>query len=468
MLGLSVNSDSVVRDGVIWQSEWTTAEEGPYTRLAKIVIANAEDHRFACRFVLAVSPNTSQVTGEFHPRTLLFGNWIGHCRSEAHAFAPSLRQRALDRIVGPWWRWLACDDRLRYCRSCLSHGHQSALAQISAIQRCPVHGELLRDTCSGCGAPAPRYAVDGSFDAPLVCSHCGDPIAGGGHSIDFAGDWEAGAAFDQGHAALAQHLSPLLTSNLVWEDVGRWWPSAARGTAKHKCAVFNVLRAVLGLRIPQDLLAPRTVTCVQVKAIERAPIGGVSEKGRLAITKAIRRHLLRALPRRTTNRTALLSSAFQVDGIARQVIAMAPCSPRLHASLIWMLRFGAWPFDEHFRWQRYARIELPNDLLMWPGQMQVTDASWGAFAWSCLLADEAAAIRWHNGLRAHQTKPPTTCQWMQLSNELRAQTSALTVPTPLGVAMLFRMRSTGSGLDVWLARECLDVSSPAEAERGLG
>jgi hypothetical protein len=67
---------------------------------------------------------------------------------------------------------------LRWCAACMNEGFHATLFQFVAINRCPIHGDRLIDTCPSCHCTIP-YRLDTAFVAnPLACPNCCAPLVG--------------------------------------------------------------------------------------------------------------------------------------------------------------------------------------------------------------------------------------------------------------------------------------------------
>jgi len=62
--------------------------------------------------------------------------------------------------------------RLRYCQTCLIDGFHSPLHQLKRLDRCPWHGQQLRDTCPSCGE-ATDYALGTKLPWHGFACRCG-------------------------------------------------------------------------------------------------------------------------------------------------------------------------------------------------------------------------------------------------------------------------------------------------------
>lgn len=155
---------------LVWCPQWNFAGEGPYTIAAKMLNANNLTARYlrdAIRWKAGIGASL------LNPQT-------NESESEPVAtFGRILRQTSLATRIPHLYQVLADDRVLRYCTKCMRAGFQAAIAQIPGIDRCPIHGELHRNTCIQCGSKTPPYFLEDSSCRPgFSCRECGTPFGG--------------------------------------------------------------------------------------------------------------------------------------------------------------------------------------------------------------------------------------------------------------------------------------------------
>lgn len=209
--------------GLSWGDEWTSVGEGPYTRFAKLLLANPLPFKMVHSLLMARRPTGARIASPLHPRSLLCNRWMILAKAGVLcAWSREVSEATLTPVLGEWAERLASDQALRYCPSCLAQGFQSALCQIDALTHCPVHGDALRTTCSHCDAPMPRYAWDQALHEalppPMHCIRCGRP---------FTLAWQSDAHFRwrsmpgaEAYAALSERLK--FVTDASWSDARAW------------------------------------------------------------------------------------------------------------------------------------------------------------------------------------------------------------------------------------------------------
>lgn len=87
-----------------------------------------------------------------------------------------MRGAGMDLITPRALEWLV-SPTLRYCRACLAQGFHTALFQHWAVEKCPIHGERLEQTCHNCDHPiyATFYSV---AQYPFECPRCQAQLTG--------------------------------------------------------------------------------------------------------------------------------------------------------------------------------------------------------------------------------------------------------------------------------------------------
>lgn len=84
------------------------------------------------------------------------------------------------RTLGRFARWLprgAIGSFVRFCPACIRDGYVSTFFQLSVLERCPIHGESLREECD-CGSRLPRFDLRDAKGRPFHCVKCDQPWGG--------------------------------------------------------------------------------------------------------------------------------------------------------------------------------------------------------------------------------------------------------------------------------------------------
>lgn len=145
---------------------WFSPGEGPFTVAAKIISANVASLSQMLSKLQVSRANSIQT------RSFVCADWLIASPS------PIAKILAARCFAFPQFRCAADDRAFRYCTICLNRGYQSATCQISGLQKCPIHNEPLINHCQACGAKAPPYRlVRASFERPLACGQCQEPLA---------------------------------------------------------------------------------------------------------------------------------------------------------------------------------------------------------------------------------------------------------------------------------------------------
>ncbi|MDG0854782.1 hypothetical protein [Roseateles puraquae] len=377
--------------------------EGAYTRTAKIALVNALDSR-ALGELLYGSRLLPNSFGPVHGRSFLYGAWAAS-RAQGGTGQSAL-PGFLSSLCGGWATVIASDARLRFCQSCADVGYQSALFQIDALSRCPLHGERLRDTCPHCDAPTPRYAltVEG-FQSPMQCTACG-----GG----YASAWDGTACFERWGGPLdVRPLQRLARRLQAWESLAVQWPTVSSwidtpspdAAGRQRVHVFQALGMLSGLAV-LDHGQDSRVSQVKSSCVpcQRPP---PRQRERVAIYKSIRRHIMRRLGLAGRGNRFTFSEVFYRQRVNEAVVPRrSSCPAPLHALVIWISRCearppapllqGLWPLapdaDE-------PRVRLRTPLLLWPIDVQVSDNVWGHFVWRSFLEDLWTARQWQAAVR---------------------------------------------------------------------
>lgn len=313
------------RGQLVWCPQWKSFGEGPYTLAAKMLHANSLKARYLRD---AIRCRTRIGTSLLDP--LLSYSATGSLAE----FGRILHQSSLAFRIPNLYRELADDRELRYCAKCMSAGFQAAIAQISGFDRCPIHGEVHRNTCIQCGCKTPPYFLEDSTWLPgFSCRACGAPF-GGDVPIDRRFDaWvPPGELYrlDPIHRWLARINDSKV---IYWINVSKWnvtRVSSEGADDRKRCAVFRILRSQLVEEdLPESILEqnPRILGSYPVdpnnarKELSAAEYGDIL--GRLSMPPELRQY-----------RSHLLTPSF---GVAVPTNPIVP--PELHAHLIWRAQF---------------------------------------------------------------------------------------------------------------------------------
>lgn len=208
-----------LREGLTWLDRWVDPQEGPYTHLAKIAMANRVPRWKLMDHIFGVRATSHQDSRGLHCRTFIQAGWMPKGgRVREGGLATDLASRALSAIFGDRASDFASDEHFRYCPICLDGGFQSSLCQVDALISCPMHRVPLLKTCRRCQHPTARYAFDAAFRRPMQCTKCEQPL-GRAWSEDAAASWHF--APDTGEYAVLANLLRNV-SRLTWLDRTSW------------------------------------------------------------------------------------------------------------------------------------------------------------------------------------------------------------------------------------------------------
>ncbi len=228
-----------VLPGFVWSREWESPYEGPYTLLAKMHQATCVPASYMREYVKDVGT---------HGTSFRFLEAKGP-KTDRKAAAGRL---LFDASRSPSWRmtsFLSDDSRFRYCPECMRHAYHTAVAQIVALERCPIHDCAHVTTCLSCDAPTPPYRLMRRGPGPTFnCLKCGNCLAVGSQIDTHVERWSAPAGIgvlkpivDWLVAFEAEHC-------FHWENSHEWCSTSdifdhERWQATSKAA-FRILQAI--------------------------------------------------------------------------------------------------------------------------------------------------------------------------------------------------------------------------------
>lgn len=372
--------------GFVWASAWSGIGEGPYTLAAKILNANNLRTRYLRKGILWRQGKGASL--------------LDPCPTSndemAAALGIVLHQASLAARIPRLYKELATDRELRYCTKCISSGYQAAIAQIPGIDRCPIHGEIHRNTCIHCGAKTQPYFLDDDHLPSFSCNKCGYPLGG-----DFLIDRRVDAWATPEHVDRLDPIHLWLervngSKDIHWVNVSGW--SATRqspeGTRDHtRYAVFGVLRS----RLLPDEAVPESNLDQKPEVFGPFPLAQGAKSSP---------HLTQAEYDSILSRIALPTDLQQYRkhfrtpsfGVAVPVTPLV--SPHLHAHLIWRAQFEKVTsfYSESYSRSAFCSVAIPQLLNTTMNQLEVPISN-RSISEGILTATWTAslkiAIEWH-------------------------------------------------------------------------
>jgi hypothetical protein len=251
-----------LREQLTWSPRWSSPAEGAYTRLAKLARVNRLSLATWKSHVFGVDARLIRKQ-PFHRNSCANGEWMANRTPAARSnWASELRDATLTPIFADRISCVAGDEYLRYCPVCIDHGFQSALCQVDAVVRCPIHHALLTTFCRQCGQPTGRYALDNSFNKPLQCSHCEMPL-GRAWKEDAPPRWD----FDCDIEPLTRIARQLgLIRRVRWFSREAWDAHFEHHrTADVRTATLGLLRCAEGSTVDQNIFHAATLHDLQLR-----------------------------------------------------------------------------------------------------------------------------------------------------------------------------------------------------------
>jgi hypothetical protein len=387
-------------DGVAWLQEWEMPFEGGYSLLLKFAWANGAAAADLCHAIFERKLVGSNPAGR-HSRSLMDTAWVDP-RSKGVTY---LRDKVVDGSLvsraGKWCSYIAADQELRYCSTCLRSGYQSALFQIDGMRECPIHAEPLQSVCTQCGAKTPRYALtEAGFSTPFFCETCSSPLAGAFDPKGW-GDPSLREALQTLLSPIAQWLETLSASSLNWKNWDEWhfplrWHCSE---AERRVAALQTLLKALppesrlkGLNDPTTgpLLFSGSIVSSSGTDVDHSGTHWTPSKAeRTAIYKAIRRRVVRKLSGCRSSSSAIRPLPQILDGMHSDgaiLLSLSAC-PRAQALALWRLHVEEVERDPHVLAFRPA-------VLQWPGDTEIDAAGWAGYLMASFHAAVSAFDAW--------------------------------------------------------------------------
>lgn len=395
-------------DGLVWRDEWRAPYEGALTLLWKIALANCLTPRELCQRLFG----THLLLGdpyEMHGRTLLTPGWMLGAKGNSTELGQIVRQCGLDVASAGWASAIASDKHIRYCKTCVTEGYQSAYCQIDGLRICPVHGLPLLDVCTACGAPTPRYAlISITMLNPFCCPACGEPY---GERV-----WSpaANSGIHDGNRVAYRVLDRWMSSveklQLFWPHLASWHCSreGQQGDTERRIAVFAILTQLATLRLKR---AHRRMPVADISmSVHRAAVAKTANALRcvdaikqwnrkLDAYVAIRRHIRRILARhhRCCLRDGL--NALRIEWDSELLHPIAPICPLVFAYFLWRHHFEA-NMSLHPRTESSNReLTMRDESMAWPVDWDVGATAWSTFALLSFFAFVQVAKEWDERIK---------------------------------------------------------------------
>lgn len=304
----------------MWCVGWAWPYESAFGLLQKFAWVNALSCCQIARHALFADYHWSYGSTE-----LVLGDWITR-RHRAGRLPDGfpLREGLLSHYAWFWSERLGSTEAVRFCPVCLDSGYHSIFHQLSGIERCPIHDQMLLENCRHCGRATGTFSLRrGDSKTPFQCMYCEQPL-----SNNF--DPNLWVATEDMHVLVKDCMNPIV----VWlADLELRYPPTNLHEAPLKqlnclttgywdsdsATMFDVARQLVVLRLPEYYLhkLKRPVRYVRVKRHPASsgaatPLQQISD--RTKIYKAIRRYLVRTF---LGNHRYCLSHAAQTTRVER-------------------------------------------------------------------------------------------------------------------------------------------------------
>jgi hypothetical protein len=420
---------------VAWNALWA----GPHEALSlamKYAWANALDAKGACKSLFGKSLGASQ-SPRIHGRSLLIPRWISENTPGLTGIGSLVLAGCLERYTGRWTHMISTDANFRYCPLCIDQGYQSALCQIDALRRCPVHGISLLDQCRRCGAKTCRYAISAdSLGAPFCCWSCGVPL---GDRFD-PRTWKSVDIKSRSRAAflpLALFLQQVSQSQLAWHQWDEWFGPWLGEQESHekRIATFTILRQVIPSDLDEELFQLPARPLIALSGTINSTYFYIrklhfvsNDESRYQIYKSLRRYLRKRLPRHARGWAVYDIPADRINLSDESFdLSLTQC-PFSQAFMLWRLRFEEIGSLVQKRPLDFCRLSLRQEARNWPWYGTADDTAWANNALVCFHAaaeivsdwcEKAAALAGENGLDGEQINPELRVEFAHLLSPRR-------------------------------------------------
>lgn len=412
-------------NGLTWAPQWCCRAEGPFTAVAKLSSVNPLSFSDICQAAFGAR---WQKGWQYH--TFLSTRWLANRKDRVLTpFESRLSDAALDKLVGHWALEIAHAYHFRYCPTCLSLGFQSALCQITAMVKCPLHHEDLLDHCVMCKKTTPAYSLEGAWQFGFHCKTCGQPMGS---------PWEVGLAskyatseMSEAYTELERQLLPLKFTALL-ERISWNREISSYGFYERQIARFKFLQEALIPEMDKRVIAGGHDPFALV-SLGTCPIGPPLTK----YTSVVRRKEVYADLRASLKpyhppsdlSSRQLGAYIRINHERQRVLPVPGIEPEQLASCLFRFRFErcASPFTE---WSG-DEIEFRLRWIKWPGVEAIADWQWQRFLENCYEAELRFAKFWCKNTEGLDSK---SARWRSLLTRYAPYFHAEIAP---GVGMLF-------------------------------
>lgn len=437
-------------DGLAWSPAWFVVGESAYACLGKLAIANAMGAAELCAGVFGrpLAPNDYS---RRHPRDLLWGEWMTQRKSDG-----TLIRQILDGVLQPepgrWASWLASDEALRFCPTCLSLGFHHAACQIEGLEKCPIHGDVLRSKCAHCGAPTPRYALTrATFDAPFRCPSCwnwyGAPWKPTSKENPLS-DIVSGSTYE----SLATWLTGLSALSLTWPNQSTWSCSSSDVERERRKSTFHALCLVSEAQVSAAILAPSHQVCILGALLTSQPLNFerslIRHQRQMLLYRALRRWLWHTLGfGDDSSKRSYVTRWLEEHEDGSMLIPPGDEPPEISAFMLWRQRFeetlGALSSD--------SPTVLRGRMATWPVDVIASLDTWVRFCAMSFLADYAVCVQWQKRLTTLDSTGPGNPRWVELVNEFRPKLNSSNPPWPCHLSYAYQSATPSTATpQIWI------------------
>lgn len=208
--------------GLIWNQRWQVSGEGAFTIYQKIKTANALSSGFLDKYLRGRTSLAPEILANSSLRIL---------GTPATFWNSLLRGAELRQLLSEWTEGISGTENVRYCAECFKVGFHANVFQIDGLDRCPIHGKKLRDTCARCGWATPMYSNFRKARSALTCIHCGLPWFGNDLSVFDIDSWHAPDGLER-LAPITNWLEGIVSRKMRWMNLSNWKvaPNSTRQT----------------------------------------------------------------------------------------------------------------------------------------------------------------------------------------------------------------------------------------------